>query len=362
MTAHRLQDALADGKFEGMSTQFAQFVVSDVAAIRDAMRAIDSNARELVLVKDKAERIVGLITDGDIRRGLLAGHSIDAPVTKVMTPDFFTVGPEADRATVLDLMKARSYQHVPVLDRDRRLVGLHFLRDLLGASAKPNIAVLMAGGKGTRLRPVTENIPKPMLEIAGRPMLERIVLHLVGHGFRTIYIAVNFMAEVVEQHFGDGAAFGCRIEYLRENKPLGTGGALALLPEKPKHPILVHNGDLVTRANVTELLDSHSRSKCVATIGVGPYQVQIPFGTVTEEGGRLISIAEKPTHEVLVNRGIYVLDPAVLDLVPKQVEFPITDLFETLLAQKKPVGVFNFDDPWMDIGHIEDLRRAQRGL
>jgi dTDP-glucose pyrophosphorylase len=336
-------------------------VVGETAAIRDAMQAIESNARELVLVQNNSSRIVGLITDGDIRRGLLAGQSMDAPVSEVMTRDFFTVGPEADRVAVLDLMKARSFRHVPVLDGDRRLLGIHFLRDLIGAAPKPNIAVLMAGGKGTRLRPVTENIPKPMVEIAGRPMLERIVLHLVGHGIQTIYIAVNFMAELIERHFGDGSAFGCRIEYLRETVPLGTGGALSLLPERPEHPIFVLNGDLVSRANLTEFLKSHERSKCVATIGVGPYKIQVPFGTISEESGRLLSIAEKPTHNVLVNRGIYLLDPAVLDLVPKQKEFPITDLFEMLLIQKRPVGVFNFDDPWVDVGHIEDLRRAQRG-
>jgi dTDP-glucose pyrophosphorylase len=341
--------------------QFSQLVIPETATIRDAMQAIDASGREMVLVRDKSDRIVGLISDGDIRRGLLSGLPLEAPAAKVMSRDFFTVPPELDRASVLDVMKARSFQHVPVLDRERRLVGIHFLRDLIGAAPKPNIAVLMAGGKGTRLGPVTENVPKPMLEIAGRPMLERIILHVVGHGIQTIYIAVNFMAEVVEKHFGDGSALGCRIEYLRETTPLGTGGALSLLPERPKHPILVLNGDLVSRANLTELLESHARSKCAATIGVGPYQIKVPFGTVSEKDGLLQSLAEKPTYDVLINRGIYVLDPASLDLVPKQKEFPITDLFEALLAAKKPVGIYNFDDPWVDVGHIEDLRRAQRG-
>ena len=278
-----------------------------------------------------------------------------------MTRDFFTVGPDADRASILDVMKARSFQHVPVLDSDRRLIAVHFLRDLIGATRKPNIAVLMAGGKGTRLRPVTEKIPKPMLEVAGRPMLERIVLHLVGHGIQTIYIAVNFMAEVIERHFGDGSALGCRIEYLRETMPLGTGGALSLLPARPKDPFLVLNGDMVSRANLTAMIEAHNRSKCLATIGVGPYQLQVPFGTVSEQGGRLLSLVEKPTVDFLVNRGIYVLDPATLEFVPKQKEFPITDLFEALLEAKKPVGVFNFDDPWVDVGALEDLRRAQTG-
>ena len=342
-------------------TRFSQLLIADNASIRDAMQAIDTNGREMILVRDKSGRIVGLITDGDIRRGLLSGRTFEMPAAVVMTREFFTVPPDADRASILDVMKARSLQHVPVLDRDRRLIAVHFLRDLIGAVPKPNIAVVMAGGKGTRLHPVTEIIPKPMLEVAGRPMLERIVLHLVGHGIQTIYISVNFMAGVIEKHFDDGSAFGCRIEYLRESIPLGTGGSLSLLPRRPEHPFLVLNGDLISRANVTALLEAHAQRNYLATIGVGPYQVQIPFGTVRQEDGRLESLVEKPILDILVNRGIYVLDPAVLDFVPKQKEFPITDLFKELMAAKKAVGVFNFDDPWVDVGHIEDLRRAQRG-
>jgi dTDP-glucose pyrophosphorylase len=342
-------------------TPFSQLVIADSASIRDAMQAIDSSGREMVLVRDRSDRIVGLISDGDIRRGLLSGRTLEMPAATVMTREFFTVAPGADRASILDVMKARSLQHVPVLDHDRRLVAVHFLRDLIGAMPKPNIAVVMAGGQGARLRPVTESIPKPMLEVAGRPMLERIVLHLVGHGIQTVYVSVNFMAGVIEKHFGDGSGFGCRIEYLRESEPLGTGGSLSLLPRRPEHPFLVLNGDLVSRANVTALLDAHAQHNYLATIGVGPYQLQVPFGMVREMAGRLESLAEKPTLDILVNRGIYVLDPAVLDFVPKQKEFPITDLFNELLAAKKPVGVFNFDDPWMDVGHMEDLRRAQRG-
>jgi dTDP-glucose pyrophosphorylase len=341
--------------------QFSEVVIADSASIRDAMQAIDTNGREMVLVCDKSDRIVGLISDGDIRRGLLSGHTLEMPAATVMTREFFTVAPDADRASILDVMKARSFQHVPVLDHDRRLIAIHFLRDLIGATPKPNVAVVMAGGKGTRLRPVTESIPKPMLEVAGRPMLERIVLHLVGHGIQTIYISVNFMAGVIEKHFGDGNEFGCRIEYLQESAPLGTGGSLSLLPRRPEHPFLVLNGDSISRANVTALLEAHAQHNYLATVGVGPYQIQVPFGTVRETAGRLESLVEKPTLDILVNRGIYVLDPVVLDFVPKQKEFPITDLFNELLAAKKPVGVFNFDDPWMDVGHMEDLRRAQRG-
>jgi dTDP-glucose pyrophosphorylase len=343
------------------SALFPNLVISEKGTIRDAMAAITANGREVVLVRDDANRIVGLITDGDIRRGLLSGLLLDSQASAVMSRNFYFVDSTTERAAVLDVMKARSFRHVPIINHDRLLVGIHFLRDLIGATLKPNIAVVMAGGKGTRLRPVTQNIPKPMVEVAGRPMLERIVLHLVGHGIRKIFLSVNYMADKIEEHFGDGDAFGCRIEYLRETTSLGTGGALSLLPIRPDQPFLVLNGDLITNIDVTAMLETHVRRGHVGTMGVGPYQVRIPFGTVTELSGQLVTLEEKPSINVLINRGIYVLDPAVLDHVPSDREFPITALFDMLLAQRKSVGVYYFDDSWIDVGAPEDLRRA-RGL
>lgn len=338
-----------------------KLVIAEASSIREAMQAIDSNGREVVLVRDEAGRVVGLISDGDVRRALLSGLTMESSIAKVMTRNFFTVGPEYDRASTLDVMKARMFQHVPVLDSEKKLIAIHFLNDLIGATPKPNIAVVMAGGMGTRLQPVAGNVPKPMVEIAGRPMLERLVLHLVGHGIKKIYLAVNHMAKVIEGHFGDGERFGCHIEYLREPKPLGTGGALTLLPEHPKHPILLLNGDLVTRADISAMLESHERSGCVATMAIGPYETRIPFGAVTERDGHLVTIEEKPVISFLVNRGIYVLEPSTLEHIPKDENFPITDLFEKLLDAKKKVGVFNFEDSWIDVGIPDDLRRA-RGL
>jgi len=338
---------------------FADLVLDEGKTIRDAMALLDANAREVVLVHDAESRISGLITDGDIRRGLLAGASLQTPIIAVMRRDFFTVGPEVDRAAVLDMMKARAFQHVPVLDGERRLLAVHFLRDLIGATRKPNHAVVMAGGKGTRLRPMTEVVPKPMVEVVGRPILERVLLHLVSHGIRNVHLAVNYKAKVIEQHFGDGAAFGCKIEYLRETMPLGTAGALSLLPLRPAHPFFVLNGDLVTDVDLTEMLSSHVENSHAATMGVGAYQVQIPFGTVTARDGQLVSIEEKPTANFLINRGIYALDPSVLDYVPKDREFLMTTLFEMLLNAKRPVGIYEFRSYWHDVGVLDDLRRAR---
>jgi len=338
--------------------QFADLVVARETTIRDAMECLNANAREVVLVRDGDSRIVGLITDGDIRRGLLADATLQSPVTSVMHCAFFAVSPEVDRATVLDQMKARHFKHVPVLDADRRLVGIHFLRDLIGASPKPNAAVVMAGGMGTRLRPLTDSVPKPMLEVAGRPMLERIVLHLVSHGIRRIYLAVNYKADLIEGYFGDGSRFGCDISYLREDEPRGTGGALSLLPERPACPILVLNGDQITRADLTAMLEHHARAGAVATIGAGSYEVELPYGIIAATEGRLVSLQEKPTISVVINRGLYVLEPSLLDIIPPRGEFAITSLFERLLEASQPVSVFHFDDYWLDVGRPLDFRLA----
>src|SRR5512146_1236653 len=224
-----------------------EFVIRHTQTIRDAMQTITDNSREVVLVADAEERIVGIITDGDIRRGLLAGLTPESPASEVMTTNYVSVGIDADRASVLDLMKARRIRHVPVVDVQHRLLGVHFLEVLLGTAEKPNSAVIMAGGEGRRLRPLTDRLPKPMVAVAGRPILERIVLQLVGYGICHIYISVNYLAEMIVDHFGDGSHFGCAIEYLREREPLGTGGPLSLLPHPPEHPLIVMNGDLVTQ-------------------------------------------------------------------------------------------------------------------
>ena len=339
--------------------ELEKLVIRPHRSIRDAMRVITDNWREIALVADDGDRVVGVVTDGDIRRGLLSGLTLESPVSAVMTADYVYVGAEADRAGVLDLMKSRGIRHIPVVDRERRLLGIHFLEMLLGTADKPNTAVIMAGGEGRRLRPLTDRIPKPMVPVAGRPILERIVLQLVGHGVKRIYIAVNYLAEVIMEYFGDGARFGCSIAYLRESAPLGTGGALSLMRERPQHPLLVMNGDLVTQIDVTRLLEFHAREQAVATLAARHYQVDIPFGVVTQRDNVLLELQEKPSPHYLVNAGIYVLEPDLLPLVPADRFFPITALFEMLLARGQRVAVYPIEEDWIDVGRREELSRAR---
>lgn len=334
-------------------------IVPEDATLLEALRVINDGAAAVALVGAPHGPITGLVTDGDVRRALLAGHALDERcLPTVMRRQFHSVGPGSSRAEVLDLMRALSIEQVPVLDEQRHLVGLHLLHDLLGAADRPNAAVIMAGGRGVRLMPLTEHVPKPMIRVAGRPILERLVLHLVSYGIREIHLSVNYLAHMIEEHFADGGKFGCRISYLREERPLGTGGPLALLPPQ-REPLLVMNGDLVTQFGVDALLDFHERGGHVMTCGLRPYQVDVPFGVAEVEGGRIRQLREKPTHRMLVNAGIYVVSPQLLPRIPVGEEYPITRLIESALAAGESVGGHLIDDEWLDVGRHDELKRAR---
>lgn len=343
-----------------MYDRFAQCCVSLSRTLLDAMRVIEQGGVGIALVLDASGRLVGMLTDGDIRRGLLGGASLESPLEPHVRRRFTSVTPSSGRAEVLDLMQSLVIHQVPVVDESGRVVGLHLLHELLGGVERPHWAVVMAGGRGTRLGPLTESIPKPMVRVAGRPILERLVLHLVGFGIRRIFLSVNYLADVISGYFGDGSKFGCRIEYLQESEPLGTGGALSLLKETPSSPLVVLNGDLVTQANLADMLDFHARGRFVATMGVRQYTHQVPFGCVEQEGGRIIGLDEKPIIDRSVNAGIYVLEPSLLARVPKT-SYPITALFEECLRKREPVGAFEIRDDWLDVGQRDQLKQAQQG-
>jgi dTDP-glucose pyrophosphorylase len=326
----------------------------------DAMWAVERSALEIALIVDDSDRLIGILTDGDIRRALLNGAGIDAPVADWLQRQFTSVTPRAGRVEVMDLMRARKFGQIPIVDDAGRLVGLHLLHDILGAEVRPNWAVIMAGGKGTRLRPITEQVPKPMLRVAGRPILERIVLHLVGSGIRRLFLSINYLGHLIEEHFGDGKRFGCSIEYLREEKPLGTGGSLSLLPEHPADPLVVMNGDLVTEADIGAMLDFHRAGGQQATLAVRRYFHIVPFGCVDVEGSRVVRMEEKPTLTRLVNAGIYVLDPSVVARAPQH-QIGMPDLLEQCLAQNEGVGAFEIEADWIDVGQREQLKLAREG-
>jgi dTDP-glucose pyrophosphorylase len=342
-----------------MAQNFEETVVSDTASLRTAMEVLDRGALEIVLVVSPDGALLGTLTDGDIRRAILSGASLEDAASGFMHRSFTAVGPSASRTEVLDLMRACTLQQIPIVNEAGRLVGLHLLREILGASIRPNWAVVMAGGRGERLRPITDSLPKPMIKVAGRPILERIVLHLVGFGIRRIFLSVNYMGDMIEGYFKDGAALGCNIEYMKEEKPLGTGGALSLLTEKPDHPVLLLNGDLLTQFNVGNLLAFHAGGGFKATVGVHEYVHTIPYGVVEREGDRITGIREKPTQTWLANAGIYVIEPDLAGRVPKDTYFPLPALVEECIERGETVGAFPIEEDWIDVGHPKELRLAR---
>ncbi len=350
----------------GREKQFelSQLCVAPADTLRHAMEVIERNGIELAFVCESSGQVVGTLSDGDIRRALLSGAALDEPaVGRAMCKTFRRVTSDVGRAEVLDLMLAVGISQVPVLSKDGVLLSVHLLHDLVGASSRANRAVIMAGGRGVRLWPLTQTVPKPMLTVAGRPILERLVLHLVGHGIRELYLSINYLGHVIEEHFGDGSAYGCKIHYLREEKPLGTGGALSLLPAEllrdNTSSWLVLNGDLVTQLDVGTILDTHDSRKSVATMCLQPYQVQVPYGVADLDGHRIVGLREKPAQQYLVNAGVYVLSPEALAMIPAGVEYPITNLFEECISQRKSVNAHVLDGEWIDVGQHDTLRRAR---
>lgn len=324
----------------------------------DAVRIIESARLQIALVVDETGRLVGTVTDGDVRRALLAGTPLTSPVSEIMFRTPTTAPPEADRETLLSIMQAKVLRHIPIVDEKGRLVGLESMMDMLSKETLPNAVVLMAGGRGQRLRPLTDLCPKPLLRIGDKPILEIILENFVSQGFRTFYISINYMAEKVVEHFGDGSRFGVTISYLREDQPLGTAGALTLLPLLTE-PFLVMNGDLLTKVNFAHLLDFHAAQQGVATMCVRPYTSQIPYGVVHVDGNDLVRIEEKPTQTVFVNAGIYALSPEALARIPKGQPYDMPALFEALMAEKARTLAFPVREYWMDIGRVGDYEQAQ---
>ncbi len=343
-----------------MTASISNLCIPPEGTLRDALHSLETGAAGIALVVRADNCLIGAITDGDVRRALLEGASLSDPVMGYATTGFLKVLPETSRAEAIDLMQAMRINQLPVVDADGRLQGIHLFHELLGAVERPNWCVIMAGGKGTRLGELTKSLPKPMLKVAGRPILERLVFHFLGFGIRKIFLSVNYLSEVIEEHFGDGSRFGCQIEYLRESEPLGTGGPLSLLPEIPTHPLLICNGDLVTQANLGDLLMFHERGGFGMTVGLSDYTHQIPFGCVDVENDRIVGLVEKPAVVRSINAGLYVINPEIQATVPRQF-FPITDLIYSCLNTSVPVGAWWVTDDWIDVGRKDELMRARDG-
>ena len=335
------------------------YCINPDASLIECMRSMVITGAGIALAVDSEFRLIGTISDGDVRKALVKGCPLDSPIDPHINRSCYYVLPIVPRAEVLDIMQARRFEQVPIVDEQGKVIGLHLLHDILGNIARPNWAVVMAGGKGMRLRPLTEKLPKPMIRVAGRPLLERIILHLVSFGIRRIFLSVNHLAPVIEDYFEDGSKYGTKIEYLHEDHPLGSGGAISLLPEIPEQPLLVMNGDLIIDTNFTNMIEFHSENDFYATMGVFSYFHQVPFGCVEIQDNRLAGLEEKPILEKMVNAGIYVLSPQAVSAIPKNTYFSITTLFEDAIKNNLVCGTYPVEREWLDIGTPQQLRQAR---
>ena len=341
-----------------MRRDWKAFSVATDADLRQALLAVDRGKLGVALVVDGDNHLLGTVTDGDLRRAILRGAEIETPVEKIMNRNFTAVNESVAAASVMESMHSHSVKQIPVLDGKGRVTGIYFLGDFLGLSIRPNCALIMAGGEGRRMLPLTRETPKPMLPVGDGPVLENTVSLLVSHGFRNLFIAIRYLGEQIESHFGDGSRFGCQITYIREQEPMGTAGALSLLPVRPDHSFLVVNGDLLTDLNLSMLMDFHAEENCAATQCVREYVFRIPFGVVRCEEGQVMGIEEKPMRRVLISAGIYVLSPKMLDAIPSKKAMTMPELLEKTRQQGHRVMAFPIRERWEDIGQPEDYHWA----
>jgi len=339
----------------------ADLCISPDATLYEAMALIGKYGAA-ALITDKEMHLLGILNDGDIRRILFEHNDVNLPVADVMNKKFHFVRKDVPRVAALDQLKALGHRLMPVLDDNGKVVGLHLIDTMIGSLNLPNAAIIMAGGKGTRLKPLTDNLPKPMVKVAGRPILEHIILHLAGSNIRDIYISINYLGDMIEDYFKDGSTYGVRIHYIRETIPLGTAGALKLLPPLDAAAIVM-NGDLVTQFDVERMLDYHKQGDYKLTIGAHDYRVDIPYGVIgwNDKQNSVTDIVEKPEEHFLVNGGIYIVEPELFELIEPDQNVPITELINRCIEKKIKVGAHLVEGDWIDVGHHKQLAAA-RGL
>lgn len=335
------------------------------SVLRDAVGVIERERKSIAAVIDEAQRLVGTVSDGDIRRALLAGHSVDSPVSVAMNTRPLTAPESAESHQLYALLLESRLEAIPVVGPNHVYRRVVHRDEIAGGQATVGAcpfaaAVIMAGGEGKRLLPLTQSTPKPMIDVGGMPLLERQIARLVQCGIRRVFLSINYLGHVIEDHFGDGARFGARIEYLREPRKMGTGGALSLLPRPIGSDLLVINGDIVTRSDFLRLGTFHHDEHAVITLGAVHHHVEIPFGVIDAEDNRVLGIREKPSQRLLCNAGIYAVAERALDLVQPDAYLNMTELVDIVLREQGKVCVFPIYEFWSDVGTPHDLETARR--
>ncbi|WP_057830866.1 nucleotidyltransferase family protein [Colwellia sp. TT2012] len=343
-----------------MNNKWKDILVAPSSSIREVLKVIDKASLKLALVVGDKNKLLGTVTDGDIRRALINGKPLVTPIVEIMFSTPTTALINTPRTELLALMNKMGLLSIPIV-KDGQVVGLETLHQLIQKTQYDNPVFFMAGGLGTRLRPLTLNCPKPLLKVGSKPILETVLINCISAGFHNFYISTHYLAEMIQDYFGNGDKWGVSIKYIHETTPLGTGGALGLLPKDlPDLPIIVMNGDVLTTVNLVQLLNFHDETKANATMCVREYEYQVPYGVIESKGQQIISMEEKPIHKFHVNAGIYVISRKIVNSVKKNEKIDMPTLLEKYLDDK--VMMFHFQDYWLDIGRIDDFNKAQTDI
>lgn len=337
--------------------RWKEIVVTENQTLLETMKIIDKTSLQFAVVVDKDHHLLGTVTDGDIRRGILRGEGLEVPITSIMNAHPTSAKSGLSTTKYKQLMRTKKLKQLPIVNEVNQLVDILFI-DTFDTPKNKNQVVLMLGGLGTRLRPLTNNIPKPMLKVGNKPIIETIIDGFKQYGYTNFIFSVNYKKEVIQDYFQTGESFGITIDYIEEQKRMGTAGALSLLENRPTEPFFVMNGDLLTQINFDQLMQFHLEHQSVATMCVREYEYQVPYGVIETDGTDLVSIKEKPIHRSFVNAGIYVLSPEVFDYIPVDTFYDMPTLFETLIEHGKKTSAFPIHEYWLDIGQVDDFNRA----
>jgi len=342
-----------------MSYNWENTLIGPNSSVREALKVIDNEALRGAIVVDGERKLLGVVSDGDIRRGLLSGISLECAITTVMNRNATVTTTGASRRQLVDMMESKGLLFIPLVENEI-VIGLHTLHGSLSTPKLDNPVFLMAGGFGTRLRPLTNNCPKPLLKVGDKPILEITLLNFIKAGFVNFYISTHYMPEMIQAHFGDGSKWGVNITYVYEDSPLGTGGALGLLPDDlPALPLIMINGDILTNMDFNQLLTFHNNESADATMCVREYEYQIPYGVIQSENGKVCSMEEKPTQLFHINAGVYVVNPDIIEQVKENQRIDMPTLLEQKIEMNGNVMMFPIHEYWLDIGRMEDYQRAQ---
>ena len=338
---------------------WSEILLTAEDSIRKSIKVLHAGGNRIALVIDNDGKLLGTVTDGDIRRALINYIELDSSVKEIMNANPISVLESENNSVIMSKMQRKNLLQIPIVDKNNILVGLETLHHLLDKKKHDNPVFLMAGGFGKRLHPLTVDTPKPLLSVGNRPILETILMQFIEAGFHNFYISVHYKASMICKHFGDGSHWGVTIKYVHEDKPLGTAGALGLLPKDiVKLPILMMNGDLLTKVDFLQLLDFHNQQKGIATMCVREYDFEVPYGVVTIEGTSIQSIVEKPVQRFFVNAGIYVLDQSLIKKIEGMAYLDMPNFLEDNIRKGCSVSVFPVHEYWIDIGRMDEYENA----